>query len=549
MSRKQGFTMDRPQGVMQTDQIFDDTAPSANVLMAASLIGALWPSGAKTFRISMPYGMDEDLGGETEEVKQYYQFVTQRMAEYMDNPKAGLVTALEEYMLDQGAFGISGIMIEDQETNYEVPLAYRAVDAKALHIAEGQNGFVDTIYVEREYYMRQLVEKYGIDNISAIHRDLFLKGGDEAVGKKVRVLHAIEPRLDADPHGFGDKNFPYASIHIDIETEKIMKESGFPELPVAVTRFWKAMGEVYGRCPAMNALPSIFEANALGEAWSLAVEKTLDPSLLVLDDGTLGGGTIDTSPGSINVVSVSGRIAAGTTPIQPLFLVGDLKWTAARRTELGEIIKNHFYQDRLMDLNNEHRMQNPEVAIRNELRGQTLNTVYNRQYGELFVPLIETTFKKLQRRGLLGVMMGSPEEEALLSKGIYPRYIPQAVADRIKNKQEVYKIEFISPATRIMQSEELQGTDVLIQKAVLAAGVKPDVLDIIDWDWTLRRIQELGGARRETILSLEKLKKLRADKAAMQQALAEQEQKKMESESVRNMAGAAASAGLVQKSA
>ena len=100
-----------------------------------------------------------------------------------------------------------------------------------------------------------------------------------------------------------------------------------------------------------------------------------------------------------------------------------------------------------------------------------------------------------------------------------------------------------------MQSEELQGTDVLIQKAVLAAGVKPDVLDIIDWDWTLRRIQELGGARRETILSLEKLKKLRADKAAMQQALAEQEQKKMESESVRNMAGAAASAGLVQKSA
>ena len=108
-------------------------------------------------------------------------------------------------MLDQGAFGISGIMIEDQETNYEVPLAYRAVDAKALHIAEGQNGFVDTIYVEREYYMRQLVEKYGIDNISAIHRDLFLKGGDEAVGKKVRVLHAIEPRLDADPHGFGDK--------------------------------------------------------------------------------------------------------------------------------------------------------------------------------------------------------------------------------------------------------------------------------------------------------------------------------------------------------
>jgi hypothetical protein len=545
MSRKQSFTVDHLQGVPQTDQIFDDTAPNANSLMAAALIGALWPNGAKTFRISMPYGMEEELQGETEEIKRWYQNTTKRMAEFMDNPKSGFTTALEEYMLDQGAFGISGIMVEDQDDDFEVPLAYRAVDAKALHIAEGKNGFVNTIYVEREYTIRQLVEEYGLDEISEKHRKTFLKG--EGCDEKVAVLHAIEPRMDVDPYGFGVMNMPFASIHIDIGTEKIMRESGMLELPVAVTRFWKAMGETYGRSPAMNAMPSILEANALGEAWILAIEKTLDPALLVWDDSMMGNGVIDTSPGGINVVSVSGRINTGSSvPIQPLFLVGDLQWTAARRTELNEIIKNHFYQDRLMDLNNEHRMQNPEVQIRNDLRGQTLNTVYSRQMGELFVPVIETTFHKLRRRGFLGVIPGSKEELMLIDKGIIPKYIPEAVIDRMKTGQEIFKIEFISPATRIMQSEELQGIEHLVMTTINAASVNPDVLDIIDWDWTLRRVQELDGSPRETIVSLEKLKKLREQKQAMQQAQMKLEADRQQSETARNMGQAASSAGLTE---
>ncbi len=65
MSRKQGFTVERTPGEIQTDHIFDDSAPNANSLMAASLIGAMWPNGAKSFRIGMPIGMEEDLGGET----------------------------------------------------------------------------------------------------------------------------------------------------------------------------------------------------------------------------------------------------------------------------------------------------------------------------------------------------------------------------------------------------------------------------------------------------------------------------------------------------
>jgi hypothetical protein len=543
-TRKQHFTTTVVPGQVQNAHVFDDTAIGANALMAASLIGAMWPNGAKSFRIGMPFGMQAEIematGGEqndTEEIKKYYEWTTKRMAAFMDNPKCGFTTALEEYMLDQGSFGISGINADEQD-DYEIPLTYRAVDAKITCIDEGHDGFVNTVYIERSYTVRQLVERYGVENVSKVHQDLFEKGG---CTEKVSVLQAIEPRMERDPWGFGTKNMPISSIHIDIKNEKILKESGYHEMPVAVSRFWKAMGEKYARSPAMNALSSILEANALGEAWTLAVEKTLDPSLLVMDDGSMGNGTINTSPGGITVVSVSGRLGTNQVPIQPLFLVGDLKWTAQRRIELVEAIKNHFFQDRLLDLNNEQRMTLGEANIRNELRGQTLNTVYSRQMAELFTPLIERTFNVLRRKGLLGVRPGSEQEKQLIAAGITPYPIPQAVLQRMKTGQEVYEIQFISPATRIMQAEELQGIEHTLQVGVEAGGVAPQIIDNIDMDFTVRRIQELTGAPSEMINSMEVVVKVRKAREQMQKAMMEAENNRQNSETARNMGQAVAS--------
>lgn len=536
MTRKQHFTNEGVQGEIQTDHLFDDTAPNANHLMASSLIGALWPNAGKSFQIGMPFGMEEEIGDETEEVKQFYQRVTKRMAAILDNPKCGFLTALEEYMLDQGAFGISGILAEEQDDS-EVPIVFRALDAKSTCIDEGANGFVNTIYIEKAYTVRQLVEKYGFENISRKWQVLYEKGDCKT---KVRVLQAIEPRMERDPYGFGVENMPYASIHIDCQTEKIMKESGFSEMPAAVTRFWKAMGEKYGRSPGMNALPSILEANALGEAYIMAVEKNLDPPLQVEDDSIVGNGVVDSSPGAITIVSRSGRIGSSNQKaIEPLFLVGELQSTLQRRAELGEIIKNHFFQDRLMDLNNEQRMTLGEANIRNNLRGMTLNTVYSRQMAELLVPLLERVFNALLRLGQLGVLTGSLEEARLLAQGIEPLYIPDPVKERIMADKEVYRINFISPATRIMQAEELQGLEQTVTFAANTAGVKPEIMDNLDTDWIIRRVQELTGAPRETVISMETVRKIRDARNKAQAAMQQQEAQRQQSETTRNMAQAA----------
>jgi hypothetical protein len=547
--RKQNFTSQLTPGQSEVAYIFDDSAPFANSQMAASILGYLWPNGAKSFNLGMPFDMEDELeqmtgSPDTEEIKKYYEWASKRMAAYMDNPKSGLGTSLDEYMLDQGAFGFSGIKWTEQD-DLEVPIAYSALDAKHLAIAEGANGFVNTLYILKSYNLTQLVEEYGYENISSRWQKAYDQGDSK---QKVKVLQAIEPRVERNPYGFGKKNMPFASIHIDMDTEKIMRESGFFKLPGAVCRFWKAMNEIYGRSPAMNALPSILEANALGQAYPLAVEKNLEPTLVVQDDSVMGSGKIDTSAGAIITVSMSGRMNHGQKAIEPLVLTGEPEKTLPRRTELRQIIQSHFFQDQLQDQNRDPRMTLGEYQGRTQTNSRNLNTVFQRQYAEVFVPMIEATFAILLRKGLLGVIQGGMQDKILQSKGITPRYLPDPVAKRIATGQNVYKINFISPAIQSMNAQELDGITQTLNSVNNLAPNFPNVLDIPDLDWTIRRVQELTGAPREMINSMEAIQSARKARAQMQAQQAQSNQARQDSETARNVAQAGSTLGMAQNS-
>lgn len=535
MTRKQDFVANVQPGEFLIEDLYDRTGSQANHLFQSSMIGALWPNGAKSIQIEPPSVL-KGTDFEDEEVTAFYRNATRLMVEAIDHPRAGFGTALEEYMADQGAFGISGISVFENDS-LDVPVQFAAVDIRRFVVDEGKDGFVDTVYVEKELTLRQMVQEYGADNLSRELQDKWANGDCET---KVRVLHAIEPRMERDPYNFGSANMPVASIHIEIQTRQILKESGFHEMPVFVTRFWKLMGEKYGRSPGMEALSDITEINAIRQASIVAVEKFLDPPLAVFDDGTLGGGVIDTSAGAVNVFSVSGRLGgANERPVQPLVEGGELNSTYTRITELREQISNAFFIDRLLDFNSEQRMQNPEVFMRDRLRGQSLGTVYSRQIAELFLPLIDRVFSVLLGKGLFGVVAGSIEEKMILAKGGMPNYIPDKIQQLLKNGHDVYKVVFISPAARIMQAEALQGITQTLQMATGLAPLVPEVLDNLDLDATLREVRELTGAPSKIMKSLDVVKKVRAARQQQQQAAMEMEAQRAQSETGRNVAQAA----------
>lgn len=517
-----------PNGGLFVDgDIYDNTGLRANAIMANVMVNNLWPNGPRTFRIKPTWDTPD-----TAENKEWFKWVNSQMYGVMDNSRAGLVTALDEYMLDQGSYGISGVYVAEIEEDLTCPVRYTAWDIKSMCVDEGPDGLIDTVFVEITMTIRNAVREYGLENLGAKTQKMFIDGHIE---EKIKILHVIEPRLERNPKKFGVKDMPIASIHIEVNSRKIIKESGFEEMPVFVGRFIKVLGEKYGRSSAMIAMPDILEANATREAISIATEKQLDPPLAVYDDGSLGAGTIETSAGAINVFSVSGRINNGR-PIEPLYTIGELQSSYNHIETLKESINNHFYLDRLLDFNNETRMTLGEAQLRNALRGQSLGTFYARQEMEVFTPLIKRTFNILLKRGLFGVLRNSFEELELLKRGIRPIYIPENIAQRILSGLDIYELEFISPAKRTMQSEELQGTIETANFAVGVAPAVPEILDNIDSDKMLRRIAKLSGADEDILKDMETVQSLRKARAEQQAQVIQLEQARQQSEIGRNVA-------------
>jgi hypothetical protein len=519
MTRKQDFTIHIMPGMFLTGKIFDSTAPNANHFMASALLGALWPNAARSFDVHAPHSMPEKVR-DTKEVKEYYSRVSRTMAEVMDDPRCGLALALEEYMYDQGAFGVSGIHVkENKKLGADTPLHYCAVDAKKITIAEGADGFVDTCFIERDLTFRQVVQEYGIESVSNTIREGFQTGNRQE--DHTRILHAIEPRLDGQmpQGGFGNRFMKFASVHIELDHHHILDEGGYNKIPALITRFWKTMNEVYGRSPAMEAMPDILEANELREAIIIAVEKLLNPPLALYSDGALGNQVVNTSAGKLSVLNLSGRMLnSGIKPLEPIVTVGELKDSLIEVENVQKIIERNFFIPQLTDLNNTQRQTLGEANIRNQLRGQSLGTIYSRQIAELFSPLVERTFDILMKQRRLGVIRGGVEHMMLIASGAKDIWlIPDAVAELIKAGKEGYRVRFLSPAARTMRSEELAGIQQTLTACVNLANVVPDVVDNLDFDAAMRHVVELTGAPMDILNGSDVIDQLRKQRAAQQQ--------------------------------
>lgn len=502
--RRMDFTTTRQAGEFLTREIFDSSAPKAAKTAASSILSMLWPQSVKRFRLKPPVSLPD-----TRAIKEYYEQITAKIIQVMDNPKAGLPMALDEYMLDEVCFGTAGVeAMKDPKTK----VVFKAWGVKNLSIAEGADGFVDTIYVELRLPVHLIVKNYGIDKVSEKVRGLF---NARKFDQEFNILIAIEPRITDDfaQPGKGNSGMPFQSVHIEMDTKHFLKESGFTETPIKVGRFWKILGEFYGRCPGMDALPSALEANAVWEGVTMAIEKSLDPPLGVLDDGKLGGGEINTSAGAVNVFNISGR-AGEKNPIFPLYTVGEIKQSVNLLQQLSQDIADHFFIDRLLDFNNETRMTLGEANIRNRLRNSTLGSIFTRQIAEVFSPLIERVFNILFEMGEFGVVEGSVDHViATEFNGEYPIIIPKEVVDLMMKGEDVYQIEYFTPALRIMQAEEMDGIMRTYESAILMKNAGAiDVIDNIDSDIALRKVSDIAGAPSEILRAAKDVEVIRTER-------------------------------------
>lgn len=364
-------------------------------------------------------------------------------------------------------------------------------------------GKVDTIYREFPMSAGAMVDFYGFDKVSEHVREMVKNGKQD---ETVQVLWAIEPRRDYLPGAQMSNRLPFASCHIDLQTNTILRESGYHEFPCVVPRYRRIPGSAYGLGPMADALPDTKSANEV-ERWEFAAAETaIAPPMVVVDDGVINARSIKLGPRKIIVCS-------DVNNIKPLITGANVQFGQIMLEKLELKIRRALMADLFDKVLNDPTMTATQVhAIMGMIR-QRMGPRFGRLQAEWLQPLIERCYGLALRRGVLG----QP---------------PQSLLDRN------YSIKYESPLARAQKLEDVAAMDRFEQALGQESAIQQDVIDNYNWDKGARRRSELLGVPQDLLNTPDEVKTIRENRAKAQAEAAQQQiQLAAQAKSAEAMAG------------
>lgn len=475
----------RSPGEKRTELIFDSTAARGLTKFSAIADSLITPRNSTWHKLfaSTP-GLNKDR-----ETKIWFEELNRLLFKYRYAPKANFASQNQQVYMSLGAFG-TGCMYVDSLSS-EPGLRYRAVHLGECFFDENHQGVVDTVVRYFSLDARQAVQKFGEENVPDQIKDAYKNGRYD---RKFYFIHCVKPREDVDYERVDFKGMPLASYYVAVEGSSVVREEGYTTFPYAISRYTQAPGEVYGRSPAMEALPAIKTLNEQKKTMLKQGHRAVDPVLLVHDDGIID--SFSMKPGALNAggVSAEGRALVSALPVGNVNVGRDMMMD--ERADINDAFLVNLFQI----LTDTPQMTATEVMERTREKGILLAPTFGRLQSEYLGPMIEREVDLLMIQGLL-----PPMPPALLeAKG-------------------EYSVEYDSPLSRAQRAEEAAGGMRAIETAINIANTtqNPDVLDTFDFDIIIPEIAEIQGVPARWMKAKDAIEESRAQRAEMAQAQAQ----------------------------
>jgi len=480
--RKADVTKTRSKGDKRTELIFDSSPLQSVELLSASLHGMLTNPSTPWFSLKFK---SEGMEGE-DEAKEWLESATEVM--YSAFNQSNFQQEIFELYHDLITFGTAAMFIEEDD---EDNIKFSTRHINEMYISENDKGRIDTVFRKFKISARAAIQKFGSvsTNIAVIaKKDPY---------EEVEILHAVYPREDFNPKKQDKENMKFESVYLDADSGEELSVSGFREFPFVVPRYLKASHEIYGRSPAMTALPDVKMLNEMSKTIIKSAQKQVDPPLLVPDDGFML--PVRTVPGGLNFYR------AGTRDrIEPLNIGANNTLGLNMEEQRRNSIRNAFYVNQLM-MQDGPQMTATEVIQRNEEKMRLLGPVLGRLQSELLKPLIDRAFAILMRRNLF------------------------AQAPDFLSGQEI-EIEYVSPLAKAQKSTELSSIMRAIEIMGSLSNVAP-VFDHINMDKLVRHLTSIVGVP-------QKILKPQAELNAERQQAAQQQEQMQQMQQVQQLAEA-----------
>jgi hypothetical protein len=484
MPRKSQITSTKTEGVEGfTSDLYNQEAIRCNGILASGQMH--WLMEGRWFEFK-PIRDDAD-----DEAKTWYQKCTERMYQLFD--ASNLYTEAHEMFLDRGACPSAALYVEEGKKSL---FNFKAHRWGTYSIEEDSEGLVDTVFCEYKMTARQMVQKFGLDNVGKLIREAYEADGGKQQDQEFDYIHAIYPREERDMGKLDGSNKPIASVYIAVKDKHLIQEGGYDEMPTFVTRFLKWGDSAYGYCPAIDALPTIRQLNFIEQQMDALAELKAFPRFLYPADME---GDIDMR-------------ANGGTPFDPnradsiprtWGTEGEYNIGLERVEKKEELIRKAYLVDlfQMLQQIDGGKMTAYEVAQRVAEKIPNFSPTFKRLVPELLRPMLLRCFAIAFRAGEFeeppqSVMVPNDDGTASLA---------------------VPKVALTSKLALTIKGDENNAFLNLMQIWGSIAEMRPDVLDNIDFDKAFRGSAENFGIPADWKTSVE-------DRDAQREARAKQQQ-------------------------
>ena len=500
------FVTDHNKGWKRNNAIYDSTGTKALRVLAAGMMSGMTSPSRPWFRLAVA---NRNLM-ELQPVKQWLAESTEMINDVF--AKSNTYRVLHAMYEELGAFGTAAALIAE---DYENIIHLHHMTVGEFAIATDWKGDVCTLYREFEKTVAEVVNEFGIENVSGPVKSAYERGD---LDRWITIRHAIEPRDNRDATKKDSKNMPWASYYWEGGNGdgKLLRESGYKSFRVLAPRWSAQGGDIYGNSPGMDALGDIKQLQAQQFRKSQAIDFQANPPLQV--PTSMKNREIETFPGGISYYDAS----AGTQGIKTAFEVNlNLQTLLLDIQDVRTRINGAFFADLfLMIAQQDGRMTATEVAARNEEKMLMLGPVVERLSNELLDPLVECTFQFLSDAGLLPM----PPEEM---------------------QGHDLNIEYTSILAQAQKAVAVNGIDRYVASMAGLAQFKPEVLDKFDADKWADIYSDKLGVDPELIMPQDKVDSIRNARAKQMAIAQQQEAMRQGSQVIKNLGQTSTESGTV----
>ena len=465
----------------QNARIYDSTLKVSARQLAAALLSGLTPANSRWFGLEVGDLKDQDATDWLD---------TAADAIWRNIHNCNYDSTALDCFVDYSCAGMFPMYIG--EGNFAEGKLYNFQEWPLASCYPGDStgkGIIDTVYRLDSMTAEQLVAEYGADNVSAE----VSKAAEVKPDTKFEFVQAIFPR------GKSKKitELPIASIHMEVKTRKILRKSGYHEMPVVFPRWMPVPGSVYSEGPVADALPDHKTLNDVVRLVLANADMAIAGMWGAIDDGVL-------NPKVITIGARKIIMMANKDSMFPLASSAKFNVAAIEIDRLQGAIKRVLMTDQLHPETGP-AMTATEIQMRKELLMMLLGPHYGRLQAEYLTPFVTRCFGIAYRAG------------ALLPP-------PQALQGQLT------RVTYKSPLARSQQIEDVAAMDRM--EASLGMLAKDGItapLDNYDFDKAVGERGERLGVPAGLIRDEKAVKKLREDRAAAQkQEMDAQQQAEMQ---------------------